>query len=57
MIAASPDEPRTTRILIRGTDGVGKSTFTASIGALPFPAATGRATKDGASSPDNEEPR
>jgi Mg-chelatase subunit ChlI len=57
MIAASVDEPRTTRILIRGTDGVGKSTFAASIQALPVPAATARAIRGGASSPDTEEPR
>jgi adenylate kinase family enzyme len=57
MIATSPDEPRTTRILIRGTDGVGKSTFAASIQALPLPASTGRKIRGGASSPDTEEPR
>ena len=42
MVAASIDEMGTARILIRGTDGVGKSALDASVQALPFTAATRR---------------
>ncbi len=42
MAAASIDEMGATRILIRGTDGVGKSAFNASARPLPFSAASRR---------------
>ena len=42
MVAASIDEMGAPRILIRGTDGVGKSALDASVQALPFPAAARR---------------
>jgi len=42
MDAAPIDEMRAPRILIRGTDGVGKSALDASAQPLLFPAATRR---------------
>jgi len=42
MVATSIDEMGASRILIRGTDGVGKSAFNASARPLPFSAASRR---------------
>jgi hypothetical protein len=44
MVAVAFDETGATRILIRATDGIGKSAFHTSHQALPFPAGTGRHT-------------
>ena len=42
MVAASIEEMDAPRVLIRATDGLGKSAFDASVQALPLPAATRR---------------
>ena len=58
MAGASPSETGPSRLLIRGSDGIGKSTFEASV--RPLPAAVfigGRNASVGSSSPEPKEVR